>query len=76
MANTPAKAARVYCSEHNNSEPMAGTADTVDAWLCLEYRPTWKAKAQTDNALAPETSSWLQETLARFKADGLKCRPQ
>ena len=41
MANSQATAAdgrpaRVYCSEHNDSEPMAGTADTVDVWLCVE----------------------------------------
>ncbi len=82
MANTlditPASGARarVYCSEHNDSEPLAGTADTVDAWLCLEYRPTWKARAQTDNSLSPATEAWLEQTLAGFRADGLKCRPQ
>ena len=79
MANpqgpSPAQA-RVYCSEHNDSEPMAGTADTVDVWLCLEYRPTWKARAQNDNSLSAETTSWLDQTLAGFQADGLKCRPQ
>jgi hypothetical protein len=55
---------------------MAGTADTVDVWLCLEYRPAWKAKAQTDNSLSAETAGWLTRTLAGFQADGLKCRPQ
>lgn len=68
--------ARIYCSEHNGSEPMAGTADTVDVWLCLEYRPTWKARAQNDNSLSAETSAWLERTLLGFQADGLKCRPQ
>ncbi len=68
--------ARIYCSEHNDSEPMAGTADTVDVWLCLEYRPTWKARAQTDNSLSEKTTNWLEQTLAGFQADGLKCRPQ
>ena len=82
MANIPGKSAtaasreRVYCSEQNTSEPMAGTADTVDVWLCLEYRPAWKARAQTDNSLSPETVSWLEATLAGFKENGLKCRPQ
>ena len=82
MANSPDTApdpgsrARVYCSEYNNSEPMAGTADTVDVWLCLEYRPTWKARAQTDNSLSTATNRWLEQTLAGFRADGLKCRPQ
>jgi hypothetical protein len=55
---------------------MAGTADTVDAWLCLEYRPAWKARAQTDNSLSAATGAWLEQTLAGFSADGLKCRPQ
>jgi hypothetical protein len=82
MANSPEASpagtppARIYCSEHNDSEPMAGTADTVDVWLCLEYRPTWKARAQNDNSLSQETSAWLEQTLAGFQADGLKCRPQ
>lgn len=79
MANSPDRAsakARVYCSEHNDAEPMAGTADTVDAWLCLEYRPTWKARAQTDNSLSAATGDWLEQTLMGFRADGLKCRPQ
>ncbi len=71
-----ASQSRIYCSEHNQTEPMAGTADTVDVWLCLEYRPTWTAQAQTDNALAEETTRWLERTLAGFQADGLKCRPQ
>ncbi len=80
MANTPDTDAnsrqRTYCSEHNDAEPMAGTADTVDAWLCLEYRPTWKARAQSDNSLSKGTRAWLEQTLAGFQAGGLKCRPQ
>lgn len=82
MANSPdaagakATAERTYCSEHNDSEPMAGTADTVEVWLCLEYRPTWKARAQTDNALSAATRDWLSQTIEAFAADGLKCRPQ
>ena len=75
-ASADERPARAYCSEHNDSEPMAGTADRVDVWLCLEYRPTWKARAQSDNALSAETKGWLEQTLAAFQADGLKCRPQ
>lgn len=67
---------RHYCSEHNSDEPVAGTADRVDVWLCLEYRPTWKAQALADNALSPATQSWLAGTVAGFEAVGLKCRPQ
>lgn len=67
---------RIYCSEHNDAEPMAGTADTVDVWLCLEYRPTWKAKSLIDNALAEGVRTWVAETLAAFDRAGLKCRPQ
>ena len=49
---------RAFCSELNTQEPLAGTADTVGAWLLLEYRPVWKAKAQQDNDLAPRTRQW------------------
>ncbi len=70
------RTARVYCSEHNQEEVLCGTADSVDVWLCLEYRPTWKARVLADNALSVGVRSWLQETLARFESAGLKCRPQ
>ncbi len=66
---------RVYCSRQSD-EPMAGTADTVDVWICLEYRPTWKAKALGDNALAEGTREWLTGTQNAFAAAGIRCRPQ
>jgi hypothetical protein len=67
---------RVFCSERNADEPLAGTADTVGAWLLLEYRPVWKAKAQQDNSLAPHTQQWVANALAALAAAGIKGRPQ
>ena len=79
MANPEARSdrtGRIYCSEFDDGEVMSGTADTVDVWLCLEYRPTWKARVLADNALSEGVRSWLEQTLAGFEAAGLKCRPQ
>ena len=67
---------RAYCSESNPAETLAGTADQVDVWLCLEYRPAWKPKALIDNALSAPTRFWISETLAALQAIGLKARPQ
>jgi len=67
---------RVYCSQLNQAEPLAGTADTVGAWLLLEYRPVWKAKAQADNSLAPRTRAWLADSLAALAEQGIRARPQ
>ena len=51
---------REYCAEValSESEPIAGTADTVDVWIMLEYAPAWAAKATSDNALAAPTKAW------------------
>ena len=68
--------ARQYCSELNASESLWGTADSVDVWLCLEYRPVWKPKAMTDNALAAPIRRWLADSIAAIEATGLKVRPQ
>jgi hypothetical protein len=76
QGDTAERGARVYCSEHNTVEAMPGTADTVDVWLCLEYRPAWKPRVLVDNALSTETKTWLEDTLAEFAARDLKCRPQ
>ncbi len=65
-----------YCSQFNPAEPMAGTADQVDIWLLLEYRPSWKAKVLEDNELAASSREWLQQTLARLRALGCRVRPQ
>jgi hypothetical protein len=67
---------RAFCSEQNADEPLAGTADTVGAWLLLEYRPVWKARAQQDNSLAPRTQQWLANALAALAAVGIRGRPQ
>jgi len=78
MANITAAgpSARDYCSETNTGETLWGSADPVDVWLCMEYRPVWKAKAVADNALAENTRNWLAATLAELRAAGLKVRPQ
>ena len=67
---------RIYCSEANPAEPMLGTADVVDVWLLLEYRPVWRARAVADNDLAQSVRDWLSEGVAALQAAGLKVRPQ
>lgn len=67
---------RAYCSEANGDEPMLGTADVVDVWLLLEYRPAWKAKAVTDNDLSTGVRRWLAAGMEALGEQGLKVRPQ
>lgn len=67
---------RVYCSEFNGDEPMLGTADVVDVWLMLEYRPAWKARALEESALAAPTRRWLAAGIDALAAAGLRARPQ
>lgn len=67
---------RVYCSENSSGEPMLGTADVVDVWLLLEYRPAWKARAVTDNDLSDAVRRWLEDGMAALQAAGLKVRAQ
>lgn len=67
---------RTYCCEQNLDEPLAGTADQVDAWVLLEYRPTWKARAVEESRLGPAARGWLEHHLAALAASGLKGRPQ
>ena len=69
-------AERIFCCEENTDEPMIGTADPVDVWVLLEYRPTWKAKALADNSLDAATRAWLDDNLAALEGAGLKARPQ
>jgi hypothetical protein len=81
MANTSSRtdsgaSTREYCCEQNAAEPLWGTADTVDVWLGLEYRPAWKHRALTDNALAARTRQWLERTVEALAARGLRARPQ
>jgi hypothetical protein len=66
----------MYCCEQAVDEPMAGTADPVDVWLMLEYRPVWTNRALTDNELAEPVRTWLEAETARLRAQGLKVRPQ
>lgn len=67
---------RIYCSESNGDEPMLGTADVVDVWLMLEYRPAWKARALDESALAPATRRWVSDAIDSLAASGLRARPQ
>lgn len=55
---------------------MIGTADTVDVWLMLEYRPVWKARALEQSDLGEDTRSWLERSMDAFARAGLKARPQ
>jgi hypothetical protein len=67
---------RRFCSQSNLDEPLAGTADPVGAWLLLEYRPVWKARALEDNSLASATRAWLARSIAGLRDVGIKARPQ
>ncbi|MCZ6888731.1 MAG: hypothetical protein O7H39_09570 [Gammaproteobacteria bacterium] len=69
---------RTYCSDLclAADEPLLGTADRVDVWLLLEYKPVWKAKAVTDNDLSEVTRGWLQSSIDGLADKGLKARPQ
>ena len=67
---------RQYCSEANPAESLWGTAATVDVWICLEYRPAWKARVLEDNALSAPVRNWLEDNLAALEKRGLKGRPQ
>ena len=68
--------ARNYCSEQNAQEPMWGTAEQVDCWLMLEYRPAWKPKAVQENELSDATGIWLNTSLQNLAEAGLKARAQ
>ena len=67
---------RRYCSRLAPIEPMAGTADPVDVWLLLEYRPGWRARAVVDNELSAEVADWFGSLPNVLAAEGLKARPQ
>ena len=55
---------------------MFGTAEVVDVWLLLEYRPAWQAKAVTDNALGEAARRWLAQGIEALEAKGHKVRSQ
>lgn len=67
---------RIYCSETNRDEPLHGTADVVDVWLMLEYKPTWKAKALPQSDLTDAVKDWVQNSVDRLADAGLRARPQ
>ena len=68
--------ARQYCSQLNSAESMWGTANQVDVWLLLEYKPAWQAKVLADNDLAEQTRNWLAQSISRLSDAGYKVRPQ
>ncbi|MCB1686638.1 MAG: hypothetical protein KDI31_19210, partial [Pseudomonadales bacterium] len=76
QSRTEGQTARVYCSEQSVLEPVWGTADCVDVWLLLEYRPAWKARALQDNDLAAPVRHWLDTTLEALASAGYRARPQ
>ena len=55
---------------------MCGTAEVVDVWLLLEYRPGWRAKALPESDLTAVTQEWVQSCIASFAEQGLRVRPQ
>lgn len=65
-----------YCSEHNPAEALAGTADPVDVWILLEYKPVWKARALEESRLAEPVRAWLAQSQRDLAAAGLKSRIQ
>lgn len=67
---------RTYCSQTQTHEPLAGTADVVDAWLMVEYRGVWQAKAYQASALGPRTKEGLQRIADQLAARKLRARVQ
>lgn len=55
---------------------MIGTAEPVDVWVLLEYKPAWKARAVEESGLDAATRRWLDDNLAALHQMGLKARPQ
>ena len=72
----PPMSERIYCSEASADQPMLGTAPVVDVWLLLEYRPAWRAKAITDNALGEGVRSWLATGIEALEGQGHNVRAQ
>ncbi len=67
---------RIHCCEASADQPMLGTAAVVDVWLLLEYRPVWRAKAITDNALGGDVRNWLAQGVEALEGQGRKVRAQ
>ncbi len=67
---------RIYCSQAAQGETLSGTADQVDVWLMLEYRPSWGARVVDDNDLSEDVRRWLSEQVGRLRDRGLVVRPQ
>ncbi|MGA1370354.1 MAG: sucrase ferredoxin [Pseudomonadales bacterium] len=67
---------RLFCAEAEPREPLAGTADPVDIWILIEYRPTWRARAHEDNDLPAGFREWLSSGIQALAAQGMRARPQ
>lgn len=67
---------RTYCSQEDTKISMLGTAEQVDVWLMLEYRPAWTAKALQDNSLSDLLTQWLSTSMGQLEAQGFSVRPQ
>jgi len=65
-----------YCSRLASHEQMPGTAEPVDVWLLLEYRPPWRAKAVSNNDLEVEIANWFSGLPDLLATEGLKARLQ
>ncbi len=73
---TPSAASpRVYCSQVGTNSSMLGTADPVDVWLFLEYKPSWSARAITEGGLSTQVGEWLTAMQTEAAERGLKLRP-
>lgn len=66
------------CSERASlsAEPLAGTAETVQCWILLEYPEPWSADALKDNRLPPDAAAWLAKSLQELSTLQLAVRPQ
>ena len=67
-----------YCAEVSRArnEPLIGTANEVDAWLMIEYRGEWRAKATTDNGLPESLVEWIEKVQEESINRGLTPRVQ
>jgi hypothetical protein len=55
---------------------LAGTADTVDTWLMVEYRGAWQPRVVDERPLDGEFLQWLGEWTEARKTTGKRVRLQ
>lgn len=67
-----------YCSELSKlaGDGVAGTADTVDVWLMVEYRGAWQPRVVDERPLDGEFLHWMNAFADSAKADGKRIRWQ